>query len=122
MKSCLVVDDSEIVRKVARHIFESLKFETREAENGQAALDQCQAGEMPDAILLDWHMPALGSVEFLTSLRGLPGGDKPTVIYCATENSTRDIALALTVGADDYILKPFDRETIRNKLVAAGLL
>ena len=83
MKSCLVVDDSDVVRKVARHIFQSLKFDTREADSGQAALAECQAA-MPDTILLDWHMPAMGSVEFLSTLRGLSNGGKPLVIYCAT--------------------------------------
>ncbi len=120
MKSCLVVDDFDVVRKVARHIFQSLKFDIREADSGQAALAECQAA-MPDTILLDWHMPAMGSVEFLSTLRGLSNGGKPLVIYCATENNCRDIALALSSGADEYLLKPFDREAIRSKLVAAGL-
>ena len=74
MKSCLVVDDSDVVRKVARHIFQSLKFDIREADSGQAALAECQAA-MPDTILLDWHMPAMGSVEFLSTLRGLSNGE-----------------------------------------------
>jgi two-component system chemotaxis response regulator CheY len=77
---------------------------------------------MPDAILLDWQMPAMGSVEFLSTLRAMPNGGKPLVIYCATENNSRDIALALSSGADDYILKPFEHEAIRAKLAAAGLV
>ena len=77
---------------------------------------------MPDAILLDSHMPPMGTVEFLASLRALANGSKPIVIYCATENNSSDIARALTAGADDYLLKPFDRETLRAKLAAAGLL
>jgi two-component system chemotaxis response regulator CheY len=121
MKTCLVVDDSDVVRKVARHIFQSFKFDSREAESGQAALEACEAA-MPDAILLDWQMPTMGSVEFLATLRGMPNGGKPLVIYCATENNARDIALALSSGADDYVLKPFEREAIRAKLAAAGLV
>jgi len=121
MKTCLVVDDSDVVRKVARHIFHSLKFESREADSGQAALEACQSA-MPDAILLDWQMPAMGSVEFLASLRAMPNGERPHVIYCATENNQRDIALALTSAADDYLLKPFEREALRSKLAAAGLI
>lgn len=121
IKTCLVVDASDVVRKVARHSFQSIKFDSREADTGQAALDACQAG-MPDAILLDWRMPAMGSVEFLSTLRGLPNGGKPHVIYCATENKARDIALVLSSGAADYVLKPFEREAIRAKLAAAGLV
>ena len=97
MKTCLVVDHSSVVRKVARRIFENLKFETSEAESGQEALDQCQAA-MPDAILLDCHMPAMGTVEFLSSLRGLPDGKKPVVIYCTTENELRPRSRAPLIG------------------------
>ena len=121
MKTCLVVDDSDIVRKVARRIFENLSFHTSEAEDGQQALDSCQ-NAMPDAILLDCHMPLMGSTDFLTSLRAMENGGKPVVIYCATENDSGDIARALTSGADDYVLKPFDRESIQAKLAATGLL
>lgn len=121
MKTCLVVDDSDIIRKVARRILASLKFNTDEAEDGQAGLEVCKTS-MPDAILLDCHMPVMGSSDFLTSLRAMDDGGKPVVIYCATENDTGDIARALTAGADEYVLKPFDREAIRAKLAATGLL
>jgi len=121
MKTCLVVDDSEVVRKVARRIFEHLKFESIEAESGQDALDVC-AKAMPDAILLDSHIPPMATVEFLASLRALASGNMPVVIYCATENDPTEIARALTAGADDYLLKPFDRDSLRAKLAATDLL
>jgi len=121
MKTCLVVDDSEVVRRVARALFEKLELETSEAENGEDALAQCGKA-MPDAILLDSHIPAMPTAAFLSALRALPGGDKPLVIYCATENDPKEIARALTAGADDYVLKPFDRESLRAKLAAGGLI
>jgi two-component system chemotaxis response regulator CheY len=121
MKTCLVVDDSAVVRKVARHIFEAFKLETSETDSGGHALDLC-AKFMPDAILLDSHIPPMPTASFLASLRALPGGDKPVVIVCATENDSAAIARALSAGADDYILKPFDRESLRSKLAASGLL
>jgi two-component system chemotaxis response regulator CheY len=121
MKTCLVVDDSEVVRKVARHIFESLKLETSEAGSGQEGLDACAAA-MPDAILLDSHLPPMATVEFLATLRARAGGEKPVVIFCTTENDPSDIARALSSGADDYIMKPFDRESLRTKLAACGLI
>jgi two-component system chemotaxis response regulator CheY len=77
---------------------------------------------MPDAILLDGHLPPMATVEFLSTLRGLSGGDKPVVIYCTTENNSTDIARALSSGADDYVLKPFDRESLRAKLAGTGLI
>ena len=121
MKTCLVVDDSEVVRKVARYIFEYLKFETSEAETAESALESC-ARAMPDAILHDSHIPPMPTATFLSSLRGLANGDKPVVIYCTTENDSSDIARALSAGADDYVLKPFDRESLSAKLQAAGLI
>lgn len=121
MKTCLVVDNSDIVRKVARRILENLKLQTSEAVDGQAALDSCKVS-MPEAILLDCQTPTMSPTDFLTSLRELPDGGKPMVIYCATENDNGDIARALTAGADDYVLKPFDRELLRTKLAATGVL
>lgn len=121
MKTCLVVDDSEVVRKVARSIFERLELETGEAEDCQEALDSC-AKAMPDAILLDCHLPGMGTVEFLASLRALANGDKPIVIYVATENNSSEIMRALSAGADDYVMKPFDRESLRAKLAANGVV
>jgi len=117
VKAC----SSDVVRKVARHILQSFKFDSREADTGQATLDACQAA-MPDAVLLDWQMPTTGSVEFLSTLRAMPNGGKPLVISCATENTPRDIALALSSEADDHVLKPFEREAIRAKLATAGLV
>lgn len=121
MKTCLVVDDSEVIRKVARRIFENLKFEISEASSGQEAIDSCLKA-MPDAILYDSHMPPMASVEFLTSVRAMPNGSKPVIIFCATDNDSGEIARALTAGADEYVLKPFDRETIKAKLAATDLL
>lgn len=121
MKTCLVVDDSSVVRKVAQRILENLKVVATEAENGPQALDMCQRA-MPDAIILDYDMPGMGTVEFLSTLRGLANGKKPFVIYCTTENDTPDISRTIAAGADDYVIKPFDREGLRAKLAAGGLL
>jgi two-component system, chemotaxis family, chemotaxis protein CheY len=121
MKTCLVIDDSEVVRKVASQIFQNLQLEASEAETGEAALAGCGKA-MPDAILLDSHVPGMGTVEFLSSLRALANGNRPVVIYCSTENNSSEIMRALSAGADDYVLKPFDRESLRAKLVAAGMV
>jgi two-component system, chemotaxis family, chemotaxis protein CheY len=121
MKTCLVVDDSPVVRKVAVRILENLKVSPSEAENGQQALDICQKA-MPDAIVLDYHMPGMGTVEFLSTLRGMTNGKKPVVIYCTTENDTADISRTIAAGADDFLIKPFDRDSVRAKLVSSGLL
>ena len=121
MKKCLIVDDSDVIRKVARRILESMQFEVTEAENGQEALERCHQ-KMPDAILLDWNMPVMNGIEFLGSLRQKPNGKRPLVFYCTTENDPAEIARALSAGADEYILKPYNRESLRSKFSEVGVV
>ena len=121
MKTCLVVDDSSVIRKVARRILEGLDFQIVEAEDGEQALEACRK-QLPEAILLDWNMPKMDGYEFLRSLRRLPGGDAPKVVFCTTENDVAHIARALHAGANEYIMKPFTAEMIREKLDLLGLL
>lgn len=111
MKSCLVVDDSSVVRKVARRILEDLDYIVEEAEDGQEAFDKCRQ-EMPDAILLDWQMPVMSGLEFLKLLRAFVGGQRPRVVYMVTEYDVGQIALALKAGASDYMMKPFDQDVL----------
>lgn len=121
MKTCLVVDDSRVVRKVARKILEGLDFSCDEAEDGQQAMERCLK-QMPDAILLDWNMPVMTGIEFLRRLRKMTGGDAPRVVFCTTENDLAHIQEALSSGADEYIMKPFDSDIIQNKFVQVGLI
>jgi two-component system chemotaxis response regulator CheY len=121
MKQCLIVDDSRVIRKIARHILEELKFTIEEAEDGASALELCRS-KMPEAILLDSHMPNLSSVEFLRTLRREPSGDKPVIILCTTENDVAYITEAIGAGANEYLIKPFDRDLVQAKFEEAGLL
>jgi two-component system, chemotaxis family, chemotaxis protein CheY len=121
MKTCLVVDDSSVIRKVARRILEGLDFQISEAENGEEAIEACR-GRIPDAILLDWNMPKMDGYEFLRALRRLPGGDKPKVVFCTTENDVAHIARALHAGANEYIMKPFDKDIVEAKFQEVGLI
>ena len=120
MKTCLVVDDSRVIRKVARRILEDIGFDIAEAGDGMEALAWCRA-TMPDAILLDWNMPIMTGIEFLRQLRQEAGGDRPTVVFCTVETDLERIREALDAGADEYIMKPFDGDIIASKLAAAGL-
>lgn len=113
MKSCLIVDDSSVVRKVARRILEDLDYIVEEAEDGQEAFDKCRQ-EMPDVILLDWQMPIMSGLEFLKLLRAYVGGQSTYVIYCVTEYDVGQIALAKKAGANDYVMKPFDRDMLES--------
>ena len=120
MRTCLIVDDSRVIRKVARRILEEIGYEIAEAADGMEALAWCRAA-MPDAILLDWNMPVMTGIEFLRKLRGEPGGDTPVVVFCTVENDLAHIREALDAGANEYIMKPFDGDIIADKLVEAGL-
>lgn len=121
MKRCLIVDDSRVVRMVARKILQELSFETEEAEDGQVAIDACQR-QMPDAILLDWNMPVKNGIEFLRELRALPNVAQPIVVFCTTENDMNHIQEAISAGANEYIMKPFDSEILQSKFSQVGLL
>jgi len=121
MKHCLVVDDSSVIRKVARRILEGLQFEIAEAEDGEQALEVCRS-RMPDAVLLDWNMPKMDGYEFLRVLRRMPDGDRPKVVFCTTENDVAHIARALHAGANEYIMKPFDKEIVEAKFQEVGLI
>jgi two-component system chemotaxis response regulator CheY len=121
MKKCLIVDDSRVIRIVARRILEALEFEVVEAADGDAALQICGAG-MPDAILLDWNMPVMNGIEFVRALRQMPDGAVPVVVFCTTENDVDHICTAISAGANEYIMKPFDSEIVRAKFAQVGLI
>ncbi len=121
MKNCLVVDDSRLIRKVACSILSGLDFETSEAEDGIAALDACR-NHMPDVILLDLQMPSMSGIEFLRGLRRQTNGKHPFVLLCTTENDVQRLTEALNAGGDQYLMKPFDNESLRDKLTQAGLV
>ncbi len=120
MKQFLVVDDSAVIRKVAKRMLEGMQFQTAEAEDGRTALQRCTE-HMPDAILLDWNMPVMDGFEFLRHLRALPEGRKPKVLFCTTEHDVTQIARAMRAGADEYIMKPFDQHIMQSKLEEVGL-
>ena len=121
MKSCLIVDDSKVVRKVARRILEGLHFAIEEAADGQIAMAACLK-RMPDVILLDWNMPVMNGIDFLRLLRGTAGGAAPVVVFCTTENDLAHIQQAIGAGANEYIMKPFDSDIVQTKLAQAGVL
>ena len=121
MKTCLVVDDSSIVRKIARRILEELSFQVVEAEDGVDALVFCKRA-MPEAILLDWNMPVIDGYQFLGHLRRMPGGETPKVVFCTTETGIDHISRAIDGGANEYIMKPFDKGIVAAKFAEVGLI
>jgi two-component system, chemotaxis family, chemotaxis protein CheY len=118
---CLVVDDSRVVRKVARRILEGHGYAVVEAENGVEALNACRDA-LPRCVLLDWNMPVMNGLAFLKALRAEFGPDDPLVIFCTTENEVAQISQAIAQGAQEYIMKPFDEEILIGKFAQMGLL
>jgi two-component system, chemotaxis family, chemotaxis protein CheY len=120
-RTCLVVDDSRVVRKVARRILEANGYIVAEAGDGQQALDVCHQ-QMPDCVLLDWNMPVMNGLDFLKKLRAEYGPDNPPVVFCTTETDMSSIEQAIMNGAQEYIMKPFDEEILIGKFAQVGLL
>jgi two-component system, chemotaxis family, chemotaxis protein CheY len=120
MRHCLVVDDSPVIRKVARRILEGMDFQVEEAEDGQQALAHCQR-RMPDAVLVDSVMPGMDGYEFLKTLRRTAGGSAPKVLMWNTEHDVALMARAIHSGADDVLMKPFDRALVADKFAQLGL-
>ena len=120
MRTCLIIDDSRIIRKVARRIVEDLGFEVEEAADGAEALAYCTAA-MPDVVLVDWNMPVMDGMTFLRRLRTTPGGEAPKVLFCTIETDPNRIGEALDAGADEYVMKPFDGDILGSKFADVGL-
>ena len=117
----LVVDDSKVVRKFGRRILEGLGFDVVEAADGQEALDR--SGEnKPDLVLLDWNMPVMDGITFLRKYRENPDNSSTIVIFCTTENDMQHMQEGIQAGANEYVMKPFDDEIIKTKLIQTGLM
>lgn len=115
MQSCLIIDDAELIRRVAAQFVEQAGYLVVEAEDGRQALQAC-AVKMPDLILLDWQLPGMTTCEFLNELGQMSSGLQPKILYMMTEFDIADLTEAHAAGITDFILKPFDRQSMIEKL------
>lgn len=118
-RTCLIVDDSRMIRKVARRIVESVGYAVVEAENGEEGLARCRAA-MPHLVITDWNMPVMSGIDFVTALRAIPTERRPRVVFCTTNSGARDIHKGIEAGADEYVIKPFDDASLVSRLQAIG--
>ena len=118
----LVVDDSRAMRMVLHRIVSSLGFDVVEAGNGQEALDAVDAGPIPDIALVDWNMPVMDGLEFVTTVRSRPELRGVTLMMVTTESEHGQIVRALAAGAHEYVIKPFTPDAIAEKLALLGLV
>ena len=121
MKTCLIVEDSEVVRSIAREIVENLELSAVEADDASTGVEQLREAQ-PDVVLLDWNLPDMGGIDFLRQLKSYDASDKPVVVLCATEYDPQQFALARAAGAAHYILKPYDQGSVREKLSEIGVV
>jgi two-component system, chemotaxis family, chemotaxis protein CheY len=119
--SCLILDDSRMIRAIARRMFEGLGFVVTEAEDGRDALVQC-AQHAPDLVLVDWNMPHMDGIAFITAIRADPTMAQPKLLLCSTETRLSMIRMALRVGASSYLMKPFNAARVTHRLRRFGLL
>ena len=116
MQHCLVIDDSDIVRKFGRLIFESLGYRVSDSATIDDALWQRIHADPPNMALVDWRVPGANTHEFIARLRQTDLGTRTTILYMPTENDALDLQRALTAGADSVMMKPFNREIVEMKL------
>ena len=122
MKTCLIVDDSAVVRSVMARIITQIGLKPVELENGQEAADYCIHYAMPDCILLDLYMPVMNGMDALAAIRTMRDGDEPYIIFVTTESDQAIISQAIDLGANEFITKPFDYGMIKATLEACGIL
>ncbi len=117
----MVVDDSRAMRSILRKHLAAIGFEvTAEGANGLDALARLREGPTPDLALVDWNMPEMNGLEFVTALRTERAWDAMRVVMVTTETEFDNIHTALAAGANEYLMKPFTEEALREKLALLG--
>jgi two-component system chemotaxis response regulator CheY len=108
----LIVDDSRPIRRISSGVLRELGFETFEASNGREALEQLQSSPLPDVVLVDWNMPEMDGLELIRTLRGEPRFSGLLLMMVTTETEPEQMLRALSAGADEYLMKPFLKESL----------
>ena len=118
----LVIDDSRAMRAIMAQTLKQLGFETTQAGNGQEGLDQLREAPAPDVVMVDWNMPVMGGFDFVKAVRADPRWDALRLVMVTTETEMPQVSLALEAGVNEYVLKPFTRDAIRDKLQVLGVV
>jgi two-component system chemotaxis response regulator CheY len=122
MAKALVVDDSRAVRMIIGRTLKELGYEVREAANGREALDVIEAEKTTVTLVLaDWNMPEMNGMELLKRLRQNPALSSLVVVMVTTETELDQMAIALEAGANEYVMKPFTKDILVEKLQLVGI-
>lgn len=123
MNKALVIDDARAVRLILSKALNELGFETREAANGKEAIEVMESQETPvDFALVDWNMPEMTGLEFVTRVRANPAWNNVLLMMVTTESEIGQVCKALEAGANEYMMKPFTREAVEDKLRLLGVI
>jgi two-component system, chemotaxis family, chemotaxis protein CheY len=118
----LVVDDSRPIRRIEGEIMKELGFLTTDACNGKEALERLQEGPLPDVVLVDWNMPEMDGLEFIKAVRHDARFNGLVILMVTTETEPEQMLRALSAGADEYLMKPFLKEGLVDKLRLVGVV
>jgi two-component system, chemotaxis family, chemotaxis protein CheY len=118
----LVVDDSKAIRVVLKKMLAEGGFDDlAEASHGKEALDVLQNEPQPDVILVDWNMPEMNGLELIRAVRGMPQHRRVPIVMVTTETEYEQVVRALAAGANEYVMKPFTKDIIMDKLDLIGV-
>jgi len=112
----LIIDDSRTTRAIISRLLQSLGYETAEAGDGLAALTHLQQNALPDIAFVDWNMPVMDGLEFVREVRKNPAFDPMRIVMVTSENDMTTVAEALEAGANEYLMKPFTKESLKEKI------
>ena len=118
----LAIDDSRAMRRIVTSILEGLGHEVRDAGNGREALDVLEEGWVPELATIDWNMPVMDGLQFVSVVRSNPAWRSLTMMMVTSESEHTQIVRALAAGAHEYMIKPFTADAVRDKLALLGLL
>lgn len=122
MPRALVIDDSRAMRIMLGESMRSFGFEVDEAEDGSAAIFRLDDGCVRDVALVDWNMPVMNGLDFIRTVRADPRFHDMRLLVITSETESQQVMAALEAGADEYLMKPFTRETLLGKLEMLGLV
>jgi two-component system, chemotaxis family, chemotaxis protein CheY len=108
VRHCLIVDDSAVIRKVARRILDGAGYYVSEASSGAEGWRLCR-NTKPNVLLLDYILPDMGAIEFIEALRRSNAAPLPQILLCTPYLDVPRIMKAKRAGAAGYVMKPFDK-------------
>lgn len=116
----MIIDDSRVLRRLLGDMLRHFGFDVCEAVNGSEGLDLLQRGSSPDVVLVDWNMPVMNGLQFVKAVRADERFQTLPLMMVTSETEIEQMQTALAAGANEYVMKPFGKEVIADKLQLLG--